>query len=69
MKVVVSGKRGVVNVVPPAPRDDGGFVLTLNGVHRYCAGFGGAAGVARPNDGTRWLVRNPTAEACPEPVP
>src|SRR5205085_894483 len=44
MSVLVLGRGGDVTVVPPDPGSDGGFILTLTGGDRYCAGFGGAAG-------------------------
>jgi hypothetical protein len=64
--VQIQGKYGPVNVVPPNPGDDGGFILTLTGGNTYCVGFGGAAGGVETKDtSAQWSVRRPTAEICP----
>ena len=68
MAVLVQGKSAPVDVVPPNPGDNGGFVLTLTGGNTYCVGFGGAAGGIETKDtSTQWSVRSPTAESCPAP--
>jgi predicted acyl esterase len=70
VKVVASGRRGAVDVVPPNPGNDGGFVLTLNGIYRYCVAFGGAAGGTETADTAgAWSMRNATGQGCPAPAP
>ena len=57
---------GAVDVVPPNPGSDGGFVLTFNGIYRYCVGFGGAAGGAESVDGdTTWVGEEPDRTGMP----
>ena len=69
IKVVVTGRDGAVSVVPPDPGSDGGFILTFDGIHRYCVGFGGVAGGAEgPDNATGWSVRNPSGQVCPAPA-
>jgi hypothetical protein len=69
LKIVASGRQGAVDVVPPNPGSDGGLVLTLNGIYRYCVGFGGAAGgVETADQATKWSMKNPTGQVCPTPA-
>ncbi len=68
--VRITSPQGVFSVVPPDPGTDGGFSLTLTtgGIgDTYCVAFGGAAGGAVTNNGTKlFKVTKPTATAgCP----
>jgi hypothetical protein len=68
MSVLIQGRTGPLNVVPPNPGDDGGFLLYLTGGATYCVGFGGAAGGREVRDSSaQWSVQSPTASACPIP--
>jgi hypothetical protein len=69
VKVRADATFGAVGVTPPNPGSDGGFILTFNGIYRYCAGFGGAAGGAEGMDGaTTWVMKNATGQVCPTPA-
>jgi len=69
IKVAVNGRYGAVSVVPPNPGTDGGFILTFDGIHRYCVAFGSAAGgVEGADNATAWSVRNPSGQMCPAPA-
>ena len=69
LKVALSGSGGALNVVPPNPGDDGGYILTLTGGDSYCVAFGGAVGGTESKDDARtWLVKRPVGQACPSPV-
>jgi len=66
IKVVLRGKNGTINVVPPNPGTDGFITLFLGHGDRYCIAYAGGTPV---NDGDRlFKVRHPTGEACP-PTP
>jgi len=71
IKVTLRGSIGTqsLDVVPPNPGADGGFVLAIGGGDRYCVALGGAAGGTPRADTARlWKVTNATAEAgCPAP--
>ena len=68
MRVVAAGRQGAVDVLPPNLGTDGGFILTVNGIYRYCVGFGGAAGgIERADNAAVWSVKNATAQVCPTP--
>jgi hypothetical protein len=64
IKVVIRGKNGTINVVPPNFGTDGFITLQLgDGGDRYCVAFMGGSAV---NHGDRlFKVRRPTVEACP----
>src|SRR5438105_3552593 len=65
IKVLILGKNGPVDVVPPNPGDDGGFILSLASGDSYCVMFGGAAGGREiRDDGRQWYVTGPVSEAC-----
>lgn len=64
MKIVVLGKNGTLDVVPPAPGTGGFATLRFPGGDRYCAAYGPSA--TSKNDGARlWRVTNVSVEGCP----
>ena len=65
IKVVLRGKNGTINVVPPNLGTDGFITLFLAHGDRYCVAYAGGTPV---NDGDRlFKVRRPTVEGCPAP--
>jgi hypothetical protein len=70
IKFGISGTYGPLNVVPPNPGTDGGFILAIGGGDTYCSNFGGAAGGTVTNEPAGnpfklFAVKNATAEtAC-----
>ena len=63
LSIKITGKHGVVDVVPPNAGSEGFAALTLSGGDRYCAGFGPDA--EQRNRGAQlWSVRNAPAERC-----
>ena len=70
IKAAIAGKYGTLDVVPPNPGTDGGFVLTIGGGDTYCSNFGGTAGGVLRNEPQGnpfklFVVKKPTAEtAC-----
>ncbi len=66
VKVLLVGRYGPLDVLPPNPGTDGGIVLTLGGGDAYCVGFGSAAGGRTvANTAHRFAITKPTAEGCP----
>ncbi len=66
IRVQLDARGGAVQVVPPNAGENGGFILRLGRGDRYCASFGGAAGGREVKDEpAQWLVKAPTAKACP----
>jgi len=64
MKIVVVGKNGTLNIVPPAPGTGGFATLRFPGGDRYCAAYGPSA--TSKNDGAKlWRVTNVALEGCP----
>lgn len=65
LKVVVLGKLGPVQVVPPNPGTGASVVVQVGGGAEYCVAFGGGAGGTIANKGaTTFKVTKATAEAC-----
>jgi hypothetical protein len=64
IKVVIRGKIGPLNVVPPNPGTDGFFTLKIGGGDLYCVKFGSDGTVINKN-GTLFKVRRPVIEGCP----
>ncbi len=66
LKIDVRAGNGMVDIVPPNPGSSGGFVFTIAGGDSYCVAFGGSAGgVTQRNDARQWMMKRPTAAACP----
>ena len=65
MSVLVLGKNGLINVVPPNPGATGCFALSFGGGDRYSVEFGPTSQIK--NKGTvQFLAKKPTAEGiCP----
>ncbi len=64
LKVVILGKNGSLDVVPPAPGTDGYATLRFPGGDRYCVEYGPSA--QSKNDGAKlWRVSAVTVEGCP----
>ncbi len=64
MKVVVVGKNGALDVVPPSPGANGYATLRFPGGDRYCVAYD--AGAPAKNNGAKlWGVRNSTMQGCP----
>jgi hypothetical protein len=67
LKVLLRGGIGTqsLDVVPPAPGNDGGVVLQIgNGGGTYCVAAGG---FESRDTSQRWRVVNATGEGCPSP--
>ncbi len=64
IKVVIKGKNGPVNVLPPNPGTDGFVTLQLGSGDRYCVQFG-ADGQVSNKSGELFKVRRPVFEGCP----
>jgi hypothetical protein len=65
-KVVILGRNGPVNVVPPNPGTDGGMIFSINSGESYCVKFGGTAGgIITAGNATLFRVKRPTGEGCP----
>jgi len=69
LKVVLRGGVGTTDleIVPPNPGDDGGFILAIPGGDSYCVSFGGAAGGLELRDtAEQWRIVDATATpGCP----
>lgn len=64
VKVVMAGKNGPLDIVPPSPGTDGHVTLRFPGGDRYCVDYGASA--QSKNDGALlWRVSGVTAEGCP----
>ncbi|MDG2305832.1 MAG: hypothetical protein P8R42_14545 [Candidatus Binatia bacterium] len=64
LKVVLLGKNGPLDIVPPAPGTDGHATLRFPGGDRYCVEYGPSA--ESKNDGAKlWRVRHVSGEGCP----
>ncbi len=64
IKVVVRGKKGPLDVVPPNLGTDGFITLKIANGDRYCVQYGADGSVK--NDGDRlFKVRRPSIEGCP----
>jgi hypothetical protein len=64
VKVIVQGKNGPVNVLPPNPGTDGFVTLELGGGDRYCLQFGSDGVVFNKSD-RLFKVKKPVIEGCP----
>jgi hypothetical protein len=64
IKVVIKGKNGPLNVLPPNPGTDGFVTLQLGTGDRYCVQFG-ADGQVSNKSGQLFKVRRPVFEGCP----
>ncbi|MEO8603858.1 MAG: endonuclease/exonuclease/phosphatase family protein [bacterium] len=69
LSLKLSGRNGLIEVVPPNDGTDGFAALTLSGGDRYCVGFGPDA--HQQSFGARlWTARRAPAERCgPAPLP
>jgi hypothetical protein len=66
-KVVILGKNGPVDIVPPNPGTQGDATFHVGGGADYCASTAG--GTIRPNDAKRFKARNaPAPAACYVPA-
>jgi len=69
LKVSIAGSVGTqsVDVVPPDPGDDGGYILAVTGGDRYCVAFGAGAGGSEVSDTPlRWRLKDAQAQpGCP----
>ena len=69
LTVTIKGSLGTqsVDVVPPNPGTDGGYILDVLGGDRYCVAFGGAAGGAATTNTAQLLkIIRPSAQpGCP----
>jgi hypothetical protein len=63
IKVLVRGKNGPLNIVPPDPGTNGFVTLKIGGGDRYCLQF--ADGQVKNVDASLFKVRRPTTEGCP----
>ena len=64
----VVGKNGTLDVVPPNPGRDGGFILDLPGGGRHCVLFDTNT-IQNDRYGEVWNIRNPSVRGCPVPSP
>lgn len=66
LKILLQGKGGPLDVVPPAPGDEAAVVLAIGATDVFCVSFGGiAGGIERADDARKWMVQRSNAAACP----
>ena len=61
MKVIISGKNGAVNIIPPGPGTEADMNFHLGGGDQYCGSTAG--GMLNPNDATTFKAKDSGAPA------
>jgi hypothetical protein len=61
IKVIISGKNGAVNIVPPNPGTQGDMNFHINVGHQYCGSTAG--GMLNPNDAVTFKAKGAPAPA------
>lgn len=66
-RIVISGRKGPLDIAPPAPGTSAAATLVLSGGDRYCVAFGPDA-IVKNSGGRSFSVFRITAEGCPATV-